>query len=75
MSPSPAVTVPVPDPAVAGYLEHVTVARRLAPRSVAMIADGLARLQARCEQEGLALSQVQAHHVRSWLARDRKSVV
>ncbi|MFM2187946.1 MAG: tyrosine recombinase XerC [Burkholderiaceae bacterium] len=69
MSPSPAVTVPVPDPAVAGYLEHVTVARRLAPRSVAMIADGLARLQARCEQEGLALSQVQAHHVRSWLAR------
>ena len=69
MSPSPAVTVPVPDPAVAGYLEHVTVARRLAPRSVAMIAHGLARLQARCEQEGLALSQVQDHHVRSWLAR------
>jgi integrase/recombinase XerC len=54
---------------VARYLEHVTVARRLAPRSVAMIRDGLSRLQARCEHEGLALAQVQPHHVRTWLAR------
>jgi integrase/recombinase XerC len=57
------------DAAVARYLEHVTVARRLAPRSVAMIRDGLSRLQARCEQEGLPLAQVQPHHVRTWLAR------
>lgn len=60
---------PVPDAAVARYLEHVTVARRLAPRSVAMIRDGLNRLQARCEQEGILLDKVQPHHVRTWLAR------
>ena len=57
------------DAAVARYLEHVTVARRLAPRSVAMIRDGLARLEARCVDEGVALASVQAHHVRGWLAR------
>lgn len=57
------------DAAVARYLQHVTVARRLAPRSVAMISDGLARLEARCAQEGVALAGVQAHHVRTWLAR------
>lgn len=57
------------DAAVARYLEHVTVARRLAPRSVAMIRDGLARLEARCADEGVALANVQAHQVRGWLAR------
>ncbi|MBU6194611.1 MAG: tyrosine recombinase XerC [Burkholderiales bacterium] len=57
------------DAAVARYLEHVTVARRLAPRSVAMISDGLARLEMRCGSEGVPLSAVQPHHVRTWLAR------
>lgn len=57
------------DAAVARYLEHVTVARRLAPRSVAMISDGLARLEKRCGSEGVPLSAVQPHHVRTWLAR------
>ena len=57
------------DAAVARYLEHVTVARRLAPRSVAMISDGLARLEARCAADGVALQAVQPHHVRGWLAR------
>ncbi len=57
------------DAAVARYLEHVTVAKRLAPRSVAMISDGLARLEGRCGAEGLALQAVQPHHVRTWLAR------
>lgn len=66
MNTSPVMT---PDAAVARYLEHVTVARRLAPRSVAMIGDGLQRLQARCQAEGLSLAQVQPHHVRTWLAR------
>lgn len=61
------------DAAVARYLEHVTVARRLAPRSVAMIRDGLARLEARCADEGVALANVQAHHVRGWLARLHQS--
>jgi len=55
--------------AVARYLEHVTVARRLAPRSVAMIGDGLGRLEARCTQDGVALAAVEPHHVRRWLAR------
>jgi len=32
------------DAAVQRYLDHVTVARRLAPRSVAMISDALLRL-------------------------------
>jgi integrase/recombinase XerC len=57
------------DAAVARYLQHVTVARRLAPRSVAMISDGLARLEARSADEGVSLANVQAHHVRGWLAR------
>ncbi len=55
--------------AVLRYLEHVTVARRLAPRSVAMISDGLLRLEARAAQEGVPLAAVQPHHVRGWLAR------
>ncbi|MBM3388749.1 MAG: tyrosine recombinase XerC [Betaproteobacteria bacterium] len=57
------------DAAVARYLEHLTVSRRLAPRSVTMIADALARLQARCTEAGVALETVQAHQVRTWLAR------
>ncbi|NBQ91747.1 MAG: tyrosine recombinase XerC [Betaproteobacteria bacterium] len=57
------------DAAVARYLEHVAVARRLAPRSVAMIGDGLARLEACCTRDSVALAAVQTHHVRSWLAR------
>lgn len=57
------------DAAVLRYLEHVTVARRLAPRSVSMISDGLARLEARCAQEGVTPALVQPHHVRTWLAR------
>lgn len=57
------------DAAVVRYLQHVTVERRLATRSVAMISDGLARLEVRCAHEGVALAGVQAHHVRTWLAR------
>jgi integrase/recombinase XerC len=34
-----------------------------------MISEGLARLEARCAAEGVALHRVQPHHVRSWLAR------
>lgn len=61
------------DAAVLRYLEHVTVARRLAPRSVVMIRDGLGLLEARCAEAGLALQAVQPHHVRSWLARLHQS--
>jgi integrase/recombinase XerC len=57
------------DAAVARYLEHVTVAKRLAARSVVMINDSLARLEARCAAEGVTLQAVQPHHVRTWLAR------
>ena len=49
-------SAPAPrDAAVLRYLEHVTEARRLAPRSVVMIRDGLGRLEARCVEAGLAL--------------------
>lgn len=57
------------DAAVARYLEHVTVARRLAVRSVAMISQALSQLESRAAQDGVALAAVQPHHVRGWLAR------
>ena len=51
------------------YLQHVTVERRLAPRSIALISQALARLEQAATAEGLAPEAVQAHHIRRWLSR------
>ncbi len=58
-------------PELQPYLRHLEVERRLAARSIAMIHDALARLQAAAEAAGVALTAVQPHHVRSWAARLR----
>ena len=55
-------------PELQRYLAHLTVERRLAARSVAMIRDALQRLQLRAADAGVALPQVQPHHVRGWAA-------
>ena len=61
--------VAAPAPALQRYLEHLTVERRLAARSVALIRDALARLEALAAEAKVELVQVQPHHVRGWAAR------
>ncbi|AEG92037.1 tyrosine recombinase XerC [Ramlibacter tataouinensis] len=51
------------------YLEHVRVGKRLADRTVTLYALDLEKLQARAREAGVALTQVQSHHVRRWVAQ------
>jgi integrase/recombinase XerC len=51
------------------YLRHLAVERRLAARTLALYTDALNRLQQRAAEAGLALRDVQTHHVRRWAAR------
>jgi integrase/recombinase XerC len=62
------VNAPAPHPAVARYLEHLRVERRLAARTLALYADALDRLQAAAEVQAVALDGVQVAHVRRWVA-------
>jgi len=57
------------DPELQRYLVHLTVERRLAPRSVAMIDDALRRLSALAADADVALRELQPHHVRGWAAQ------
>jgi integrase/recombinase XerC len=61
------------DPAadIARYLQHLGVERRLAPRTLAVYTDALARLQASADGSGVALLDAQPHHVRSWMVQLR----
>jgi len=54
---------------VQAYLEHVRVQRRLAPRTLAIYGDALARLQGFAERDGIELLMVQPAHARRWLGR------
>ncbi|MBI3155121.1 MAG: tyrosine recombinase XerC [Burkholderiales bacterium] len=54
---------------VARHLQHLAVERRLAPRSVALVRDALARLRSLADEAGVALAAVQPQHVRGWAAR------
>jgi integrase/recombinase XerC len=54
--------------AVAQYLEHLRVERRLAARTLALYADALARLEAAAEVQQVALDAVEAAQVRRWVA-------
>ncbi|MEO7854699.1 MAG: tyrosine recombinase XerC [Rubrivivax sp.] len=58
-------------PELLRYIEHLTVERRLAPRSVHMVRDALGRLQRLADEHPVALQQVQPQHVRHWAARLR----
>ena len=53
------------------FLQHLTVERRLAPRTVAMYSEALLRLQASAHAAGVALQAAQTHHIRSWVAQLR----
>ena len=57
------------DPELQRYLLHLRTERRLAPRSLALYRDALARLQRAAAQQGTALREVQPQHVRRWLAQ------
>jgi integrase/recombinase XerC len=59
-------------PTLQRYIEHLTVERRLAPRSVVMVRDALLRLQTSAGVAGLDLHDVQAQHVRRWAAQLRE---
>ena len=65
------MTRPALRPALQRYVVHVTVERRLAPRSIVMIDDALARLQGFADADGVELDCAQPHHVRGWAARLR----
>jgi integrase/recombinase XerC len=54
------------------FLQHLAVERRLAPRTVAMYRDALGWLQRHAADDGIALTDAQAHHVRRWVARLRE---
>ena len=61
------------DPEIGRFLEHLTVERRLAMRTVAMYRDALGWLQEAAQAYPVALKEVQPHHVRRFSAalRDR----
>ena len=64
-----AMPAPYNDPLVERYLEHVRVEKRLAQRTVELYALDLAKLQANCQQAGVALTAVQNIHMRRWVAQ------
>jgi integrase/recombinase XerC len=63
------MTEPVAE--IARFLQHLTVERRLAARTVAMYTEALLRLQASAQAAGVDLQAAQTHHIRSWVAQLR----
>jgi integrase/recombinase XerC len=61
----------VTDGEIGRFLQHLTVERRLAARTVAMYGEALARLQAAAAAAGIELKTAQAHHLRSFAAQLR----
>jgi integrase/recombinase XerC len=53
------------------YLQHLSVERRLAARTLALYREALQRLQISAAREGVALKEAQPHHLRGWAARLR----
>jgi len=53
------------------FLDHLSVERRLAPRTVAMYGEALARLEAMAAASKIELTAAQPHHVRGWMAQLR----
>ena len=63
------MTEPVSE--IARFLQHLTVERRLAARTVAMYTEALLRLQASAQAAGVDMQAAQTHHIRSWVAQLR----
>ena len=59
---------PALDVDIRAHLVHLEVERRVAPRTLALYRDALARLQRFAEVQPLPLREVQVHHVRRWAA-------
>jgi integrase/recombinase XerC len=55
------------------YLAHAQFEKRLAERTVALYTEDLKRLQALAQEAEVSLEQVQAHHVRRWMANMHSS--
>ena len=55
------------------YLAHAQFEKRLAARTVALYAGDLQRLQALTEKDKVLLTEVQAHHMRRWMAQMHSS--
>ncbi len=62
-------TAPALDEDLRRHLEHLQVERRLAARTLAMYGEAFQRLQTFAAAGGVALRQVQVHHVRRWAAQ------
>ena len=58
-------------PEIQAYLQHLTVERRLAARTVAMYTEALLRLQASAAAAGVPLQAARPQHIRSWVAQLR----
>jgi integrase/recombinase XerC len=54
---------------IPAYLEHLEVERRLSPRTLALYAEALQRLQAFADDVKVAADALQPHHVRRFAAR------
>ncbi|HSQ70926.1 MAG TPA: tyrosine recombinase XerC [Rubrivivax sp.] len=63
--------MPVLLPEIQAYLQHLTVERRLAARTVAMYTEALLRLQASAAAAGVPLQAARPQHIRSWVAQLR----
>lgn len=57
---------------IEAFLQHLRVARRLAPRTVAMYTDALHWLQRSAADDGVPLQQARVHHIRAWMAQLRE---
>ena len=55
------------------YLAHAQFEKRLAARTLALYAGDLQRLQALTEKDKVLLTEVQAHHMRRWMAQMHSS--
>jgi integrase/recombinase XerC len=54
-----------------GFLDHLAIERRLAPRSIALYRQALLRLQASAAASSIELLAARSHHVRGWMAQMR----
>ena len=59
------------EPAVQQFLQHLSVERRLAARTVVLYSEALLRLQASAQAVNVELQAAQTHHIRSWVAQLR----
>jgi integrase/recombinase XerC len=58
-------------PELQEFLDHLSIERRLAARTVAMYGEALRRLQASAGAQKVELQAAQPHHIRAWVAQLR----